>query len=260
MTDVPAAIYRRDGGAFVPTDLSRGPWDPDAQHGGAPAALLATLLEAHSELPLARITFDLLSPVPLVPLEVHLETIRPGRRISLHQATLGADGRTFLRATALAVRRERGAAPEVEGVGKAEATPAALAPAGPSPHHPPVGFASQGMDVRYARGGWREPGPGFAWFRLQVPVIEGEEVTPVARVAAAADFSNGISAALDWDKYVFVNPDLTMYLARYPEGEWVGLDAVTRIEGDGVGLAESRLYDERGPIGRAAQALYVDSR
>jgi hypothetical protein len=260
VTDAPAAIYRRDGDAFVPTEVARGPWDPDAQHGGAPAALLATLLEQTSDLPIARITFELLSPVPLVPFAVDVRTVRPGRRISLTEATLAADGRTFVRATALGVRREPGAAPTVALGDEAPAGPEDLNPDDPPEGHPAIGFGSHGVEIRYARGYWREPGPAFAWFRLRVPVIEGEEPTPFARVAAAADFSNGISSVLDWDERVFINPDLTVYLSRYPAGEWVGLDAVTGIDADGVGLAESRLFDERGPIGRAAQALYVAPR
>ena len=38
------AIFVREGDRFLPTDLARGPWSPEAQHGGAPAALLAYLV------------------------------------------------------------------------------------------------------------------------------------------------------------------------------------------------------------------------
>ena len=96
------------------------------------------------------------------------------------------------------------------------------------------------------------------WFRLRVPVVEGEPVTPLMRVAAAADFGNGISRVLDWERHLFINPDLTVALHRYPEGEWVALAAVTRIEDQGVGQSESALYDGRGRIGRAIQSLLVD--
>jgi hypothetical protein len=59
---------------------------------------------------------------------------------------------------------------------------------------------------------------------------------------------------------VFINPDLTVHLGREAEGEWIGLDAETTIAADGTGQAVSTLYDERGRIGRAVQALFVDRR
>jgi hypothetical protein len=45
-----------------------------------------------------------------------------------------------------------------------------------------------------------------------------------------------------------------------PVGEWVCLDARTRIDGRGVGLAESRLWDQTGRVGRGNQSLYVAPR
>jgi hypothetical protein len=43
-------------------------------------------------------------------------------------------------------------------------------------------------------------------------------------------------------------------------GDWVCMDAITIPESNGVGLADTALYDEVGPIGRAVQALLVDER
>jgi hypothetical protein len=116
------------------------------------------------------------------------------------------------------------------------------------------------MELRYARGSFAEPGPAAAWFRFRVPLVAGEEPTQLQRVAAAADFGNGISATLDWATHTFVNPDLTIYVGRDPVGEWVALDAQTGVAEDGLGIAASVLHDEQGPIGLAAQALFVDRR
>ncbi len=80
-------------------------------------------------------------------------------------------------------------------------------------------------------------------------------------LAAAGDFGNGISATLSWDEYLFINPDLTLYVEREPVGEWICLESETRIAaGDGIGIAESVLFDSRGRIGRATQALLVAPR
>ena len=80
------------------------------------------------------------------------------------------------------------------------------------------------------------------------------------RLAAAADFGNGISAVLPWDRYVFINPDLTVYLEREPVGEWFLLESQTHLGREGIGLSESLIYDELGRVARATQALLVASR
>jgi hypothetical protein len=96
--------------------------------------------------------------------------------------------------------------------------------------------------------------------RMRVPLIAGEPIHPVARVLVPADAGNGVSNVLDYRHWVFVNPELTVHLHRLPAGEWVCLEARTTVEPEGVGLAESRIHDERGPIGRGAQALFVTAR
>jgi len=93
-----------------------------------------------------------------------------------------------------------------------------------------------------------------------VPLVAGEEPSPLQRLAAAADFPNGIATPLSWADYVFINPDLTLYVEREPDGEWIGLDARMRVTDGGVGVSEAVLYDERGRVGRSLQSLYVAPR
>jgi hypothetical protein len=105
-----------------------------------------------------------------------------------------------------------------------------------------------------------EPGPATVWMKMKVPLIAGEETSPLQRLLVAADAGNGVSAALDWRRYLFINVDLTVHLHRMPEGEWICLDAVTLPEHNGIGIADARLFDERGSIGRAVQSLLVAER
>jgi hypothetical protein len=121
-------------------------------------------------------------------------------------------------------------------------------------------FGGEGVEINFVDGAFDTPGPAAAWFRLRVPIVAGEPVSPLQRTLAAADFGNGISASVSWDDYSFVNPELTVYLLREPAGEWIGLDSRTAIDARGIGLAESVLYDEQGAIGRALQSLYVSRR
>jgi hypothetical protein len=259
---MPDAVFELDGTRAVPTVLARGPWSPDAMHGGAPASLLARAVEQHDPGPahfVARLTVDLLRPVPLEPLEVVARTSRPGRKVQWVEAALLADGTEVARASALRLRTteplglplpER-EAPTIPGPDDSEPLRVTL------PHVPGLGFWST-VDFRVARGSWTEVGPSTIWFRLRVAVVAGEAPSPLQRVAAAADFGNGVSTVLPRGEYLFINPDLSISLHRYPEGEWVALEGVSTAEDNGVGLAACALHDERGPIGRSVQALLVD--
>ena len=99
------ALFVHDGDLWVPAEKTRGPWDPGALHGGAPAALLTHVLSgapAAQGLRLARLTCEFVRPVPLAPLAVDVAVVRPGRRVSLLEATITDPGGTVVtRARAL---------------------------------------------------------------------------------------------------------------------------------------------------------------
>ena len=255
------AFYLPDGEGFRPTELTRGPWDPTAQHAGPPAALIGRALERQMGPGwfLGRVTYEILRPVPIQPLAIAVEVVRPGRSVQLLVATLSDGGEEVIRASAwfLATR-------ELE-------LPPGL-PVGEPPPGPDAGvekpFFDTGQEVgyhtameyRFVSGSFLEPGPATVWMRMRHPLVEGEPPTPLQRVLIAADTGNGASATVDLATQIFINVDLTVHLHRLPAGEWVCLDAVTVPEAHGVGLADSRLHDERGPIGRALQTLLLRSR
>jgi hypothetical protein len=262
---VPEALYVPDAGRFVPTELCRGPWTAAAQHGGPPAALLARSAERFEDgatMHVARLTVELLRPVPLVPLTVATRWARPGRKVQLVEASLHAGDVEVARGLALRIRRAELALP-------ADLPPGPPPPPGPedgTATQPPWGddlarpaYHSDAVEHRFVAGSFDRPGPATDWIRLRVPLIAGEPTSPLARVAAAADFGNGISWVLSrLAGYRFINPDLTIYLHRMPAGEWVCLEAVTHVEAHGVGMAESRLFDRQGAIGRSLQSLLLE--
>jgi hypothetical protein len=251
-------------GLVAATVLTRGPWDPRAQHGGAPAALLGRAIERvepGTDMRVARVTFELLRPVPVGELRVETELVRPGKRVQLVAARLHAGDTLVMQALALRIRRAEGVAPEVA---PADGVPVPLPgrDAVQGLRMPDGGrsFADGGVELRFARGSYRESGPAFVWIALRAPVVAGEAPSALQRVLAAADFGNGAASVLDWSTHTFVNPDLTVHLERDAIGDWIALDAETTIGADGTGQATSTLYDARGRIGRAVQSLYVDRR
>ncbi len=254
-------VFRREGEAFVPTGHARGPWDPDQLHGGAPGALIAQAVQEEGYL-VARLTLDFLGPVPLAPLTVSARTTKPGRTLQVAEAELSADGQVVVRARAVRLRRGHVELPECPDPDQPLPPAPDTGRLDPFPHRGghDEGFHLTGMEIRFVDGTDFGLGPARAWFRLVRPLIDDEPASPLARAVAAADFGNGVSRIVDFDRYLFVNTDLTVHLHREPAGEWVLLDARTLLEPHGAGLAHSILSDERGQLGLAAQSLFVASR
>lgn len=267
------SIFVEQDGLFVPTEHARGPWDPQALHGGAPAALIASVFERiqpGAELPFARLSFEFLRPVPLAPLQLTTSISRPGRRVQALGAELSADGVPVCRASALRIAATPEQLPESALAQLDGRYGPALDPpeSGKDIHFTLDGdehksFAGSAIEMRFLRGHSLRGEPSGAatvWMRLRHPVLAAEQPTPLTRLAAAADFGNGVAFVLPFEEYLFINADLTISLDRRPQGEWIALDARTLLQPGGIGWAESILHDERGPLGRATQALVVQRR
>ena len=260
-----AAYTALDARVFRASTLTRGPWDPAHQHAGPPVALVCRAIEQaareHGLTHIARLTANLLRPVPIGELIVEVNTDYVGRNAAHFSAHLLSGDKDIARFTALAQRETP--------IDLPDALPGHPLPQAPlsSDESPRAEFPFAGravgyadfVETRIARGSfWK--GPCAVWFRMRHPLLEGEAPSPYQRVAVVADSGNGVSAVLDYERYTFVNFDLTINLLRRPIGEWICLDARTALGPDGGGLAESALYDESGLIGRATQSLAVRAR
>ena len=270
---MPNAFFEPDGDGFAATELTRGPWDPNAQHAGPPAALIARAVErlpADEPRTVGRLTYEILRPVPIARVRVEAEVVRPGRRVDLVEAELSDERGPVVRARAWRLR-----AGELDLDGQldwSEDGAAAVLKRGESPPGPEAGqtvdfFPTMqavgyhtAMEYRFVGGEFMRSGPATAWMRMRHPLVPGEEPTPLQRVAIAADSGNGISSPLDFRRYIFINVDLTIHLGRPPAGEWICLDSTTIPDRSGVGITDTALYDERGALGRAAQTLLVAER
>lgn len=260
-----AAYAAIDGRSFRSSILTRGPWHPDHQHAGPPIALVCRALEQaaepHGLTHVARLTANLLRPVPIADLVIEVMTDYVGRNAGHFSAHLMAGNKDVGRFTALVQREAHFEVPA--------GLPGHPLPRVPvSPEDSPLsrfpfagkhtGYADL-VEARAARGRIFD-GPCAIWFRLRHPLLAGEMPSGPQRVAVAADSGNGISAILDYEKFSFVNSDLTINLLRRPVGEWICLDARTHLGGNGGGLAESEIYDTLGLIGRATQSLAIRTR
>ena len=117
-------------------------------------------------------------------------------------------------------------------VGSTPLDPPVELPAAPDAPPPALGETfgyAHAIEWRWAHGDWMYQGPATVWTRMKIPLVEGEEPTPRQRVMVVADSGNGASNVLDWSRYLFINTELTVHFTRAPRGEWVCLDAETRI-------------------------------
>ncbi|MCV2491853.1 thioesterase family protein [Geodermatophilus sp. YIM 151500] len=259
--DLPTALYEPAGdGRWRATDLTIGPWDAGAQHGGPPAALLAREVERATGIPTGqtvRLAFDILGPVPVGEVRVEARVLRPGRRVELVEATLDAGGRPLMRVTAWRMRA-------------AEGPVAAETP----PGHGPDDGQRMVLDVfprevayhralewrLVAGGGFEVPGPATAWTRPDCTLVPEEPISPLQHLLVMTDASSGLSSVLDWTTTNFANVDLVVALRRPPRGEWLCTDAVTHLGGAGTAQCFAALYDAEGLVGRSTQSLLVEPR
>ena len=259
------ALYVADGNGFVPTELTRGGWTDDTQHGGPPAGLLGRVVElVPTAVPMqvVRFTIDLFRPIPLRPLTVSTDVRRDGRRIQVVDASLFDGNLELGRATALKIRTTE--------LDLAVADHPWMEPAAPETmdvlewggygDRAMARFHYDAVEIRSVDESFIANRPGLSWFRLKYPLVAGEEVTPFARLATLSDMANGNARAIDPARWLFVNPDITIYCHRLLVGEHVGMHSAAHQQPTGIGVTDTWLFDQVGALGRINQAQLIEPR
>lgn len=255
----PTAFYLPIGdGRFESTPATAGPWSPDAQHGGPASALLVRAferLEPDSNQRLARLTVEILRPLPVRPVSVTARIVRPGRRVTLLEGSLRVDGEDYLLARGWRIGRP--VTPTPAGGARVGSPPL------PETAPPPAwegAFAAgylRAIEVRQTSGVFAGAGPGAAWIRARIPLVEGEEPGAFQRAAIVADSGSGVSQGVDHRRWLAINVELTLAVHRDPVGEWIHLDSNTVVGAEGTGRTDTVLGDPEGEFARAMQTLLV---
>ena len=266
------AFYTREAGSrgrerLFASELTRGPWSNAHQHGGPPSALLARAIEAvPSDGPVlvTRLTIELLRPIAIAaPLEIDTEVMVAGRKVQRIAAVLRAGDEQL--AVALAMRmRVREQALTATAPDEAQAGYGPLRPLADCRSFTfdffrhSVGYHTA-LEARLSAG---EFGHGCldVWMRPRVPLVAGEESTPLQRVMICADAGHGLGSALDPAAWSFPNPDLSVHLHRLPSDPWLGMQARTFSQPLGVGLCRTRLSDRSGDLGMVLQSQLIAAR
>jgi acyl-coenzyme A thioesterase PaaI-like protein len=252
------ATYRVDGDHVVPLPFAAGPWSADHQHGAAVAGLLTRALDrvpSAQPMRLARVTIDLTRPVPMRPCVVEARALRDGRRVQSLEAVVTVDGTAVARAVATRIRVQSGLVP-------AHLVP----PPPPGDEAPPMAATRsfyaldrvafhESLEIRDLDVS--DPTRPVTWYRLEHPLVEGEDPSPVVRLGATADYVMG-GARILGAGWTSINPELSFQVEREPVGEWICVASTIRLRDDGMGTSEGVLYDEVGRIGRSSKTMLID--
>lgn len=246
---------RLDQHRYLATDEVGGAWDPDDQHIAPALGLLAHAVELDrdrrrdDQLPIGRLSYDILGTVPVDEVEIHVRVLRPGRTIELVEATMSHAGRAIVLLRAWLMQGR-----DTEAL-SGTSVPALPAPEDFAAWDPiwPGGFIGS-VEVRRDQD---EPGRARFWVRTGSDLVEGEPVSDFARFVGLLDIANGMTVRVDPKEVAFPNLDLTAHFFREPAGEWVGFDTKVSFGATGRGLTSSVLHDLDGPVGMLEQILTV---
>lgn len=252
-------FFTLDDDTLIPTDLARSLWSEHQMHGVAISGALARGMEhamTREDLRPARWTVDLFMPATMDPVTVETSVLREGSRLALVESRLVQDGQMRARATAVWLR------PSEDPDGTVW-RPTDL----PTP--PPVDVVAPmtGPDIPWFRSdiGWAQDfkahqnaGRHESWTYV-VPVVKDEEPTPFQSVAAVADST---SMVCNWgDKGVqYINTDITLSLARLPQGLEIGLRAEHWTGEDGIAVGVCTVHDRAGAIGHSMVTALSNAR
>jgi len=254
-------FFRAEGDTLVPAAFAASPWG-QVLHGRLIGGLTARAAEqARAEAPelaCGRLTVDLFRSVPLAPVRVTTSTVRKGRRIVVLDVTVEQDDTVAGQGRVVLLRRSE------QPDGTFRPVPAWAAPAPPR-LGPPRPASGSGWTAPWES--WPVGGPaggpaggvlsGGMWLRDVHPLVTGERLTPLVRMAMAADIASPVSH-YSARGLSFINADYTVYLGREPHGEHVGIQPCGHVSEHGVAVGQCVIHDERGAVGFVSTAAVAN--
>lgn len=254
MTNDNDAYFVRDGDVYLPTQASEGYWTPGSLNGRLIVGLMGFEIErvhGHADWVPARLTVDMFSLPRLVPIRIEARIVRAGGRLLLVDADFISDGAVMCRASCQFLRRT--AAPD------GRYWPAQPWDAPPPDQVPTRQESLAHWEMKEIAGGIRQPWPRKVWLRETRALVAGAATTPFGLAASCADVASPLANSGE-ERIDYINTDATLYLARLPVGEWIGMEASYHLSDAGVTHGVCWLHDESGPIGSAAVAGIVQRR
>jgi hypothetical protein len=239
---------------LVPSNGAAGFWGRTTLAGQVVSGVVGRAVErggGDSSWRVARLTVDLVRMTTFANLQVSTSVVHTSRRITVVEAVIEQDKRVVARGTGLLVKRV--------GPAVANRVWSAAVSMPPPPETFPdardrlldglVAFAGDDRDGVSDPDRWSsEDKPKYLWWDLDHELVAGEQMSPLTRAAFLADTANPLTG---WgtDGLKVINADVTLTLARDPEGTVLGLEARDYLPGHGATTATAVMHDRRGPIG-----------
>ena len=256
-----ASLFVQDGNVFTPTDKALGPWGAGLLHGGATAGLIGHALEeasSRNELQFSRVSLDMFRPVPNSPLTVESSIVRDGKRVQLIDISIIGNGKEVARGTGLKMLPVNIELPDGMTVSsetlpdpESIATTSLMGKIDTENFPPGLHFQLESKKV----SGFVARGEGESWFRMPIPVVDHIPMSPFVHMCLISDFGNGTGQFMVKKSAGSINTDITLYLHRLPESEWVGFSSKAHMQLNGIGVILTQLCDTKGPVGHISQAI-----
>lgn len=239
-----------DGG-FEPTRWAASKWSSAQVVGPALCGLMARQLEvehATDGFVPVRLTVDMFSAARFEHTTLPTVRVRDGRRIRVADVSVMQGGVVAARATAVFLQPSE-QPPGALWTPERQPEPPSLelAPLSDVPQRPLFGSDANGWsrvpsenENSSRKRTWQQP----------IRVVVGEESTPFVRAALVGEAT---SMMTNWsDKGIgFINTDMTLALARMPQGRDIGVEADNHISERGIAVGTATLFDRQGSFGSA---------
>lgn len=255
-----AAFFAPDGSSLDPAPIARSPWGARLHGrlvGGLCARAAEDELRRDPELVCARLTVDLFRAGDLAPLEVTSRQVRRGGRITVLEVTVQQRERPVGRGSVVLLRRGR--QPSGEFVSPQPWTMPKPSGLGAPTERPPSANGYVAPWDLWAREPLRGGAiRGDVWIRDRFDLVAGEPITPLIRMAMAADLASPV-VHTSTNGLGFINADYTLYLMRAPVGEHMGVERSAHLSHHGVGVGACVVHDEAGPVGFVTTAAVAEA-
>ncbi|MGI9595645.1 MAG: thioesterase family protein [Acidimicrobiales bacterium] len=250
MTD---SYFHAHPDGFKPEFRAHGPWAEDMMHGRLIGGLAARALEAEFGGPgwrAARLTVDLFRPAAMAPIQIATKVVRNGRKVRVADAVATCDGHEVGRTTGLFL---------VEGdeppgrIWQPTPTTWPYPETLPAPADETGAAEHDGWLFRTVEGGMGTGERSRVWTNDTIALVDDEPLSPLVRAAVSGDIACPLANSGS-EGIHYINADYTMLLARYPIGDWVGLEVAQQIQADGIAIASATLVDRQGPFATSSGA------
>ncbi len=247
------SYFQSHSDGFMPLFRAHGPWAEDMLHGRLLGGLAARSLEAEFGQPgwrAARLTVDLFRPAAMAPVQITTKVVRNGRKVRVADATATCDGHEVARVTGLFLTEgheppgtiwqpDREPWPDPETIAASDEETGAA--------------EDDGWLFRTVDGGMGTGKRSRVWTNDTLTLLDDEPMSPLVRAAVSGDIACPLANS-GTEGIHYINADYTMFLARYPVGDWVGLEVAQQIDADGIAVASATMVDQDGPFATSSGA------